>query len=1478
MKNILKKFMIGALFFSTIAFSAPTIWDGTADISWYDPNAQTYTLTTAEQLAGLAKLVNEGRDLFVGKKITLGADIFLNNTTSAATGEWKDGTHQIWVPIGSESRPFKGTFNGSAGGNNHKVYGLYINDPSLNDAGFFGHTYGASICSVDVRVGYVSGQDYVGSLIGHAERTTIKKIRAEVDVNGNNYIGGLIGYAEDFRVLNSHFLGNVVGAGDYIGGIIGKSYNEAENYTSDYTNDVVSNSYVTGSVKGFNYVGGAIGMDSVYRDSSSNSEYNNVWKRRLVHVNVQGTIDGQSYVGGIVGKLSFFNENTSAPFRFTTVIDSCSLTKGNVNGTSYVGGLIGYNTHGSIQNSHSEGDVVGTDDYVGGLIGLSYYFWEEGLEVQRNIAYNSYSVGNVKGNNYIGGAIGLDSIRWKRYSSSVFLTNRIAKINAQGSIAGNAYVGGVAGGIKSNSPRVSIVSIIDSSYHIGGTVNGADYVGGVIGYIDGSILSSYSKGDVIGAGDFVGGVVGLAVRCLREGFIFKDDTTYIKDSYSVGNVKGIRYVGGVVGADSIYRRNDDYNKYKLIVKINSGNSSKGRIEGISYVGGLIGKQEFGGNVTDIAFYVNSCSHSDGDVIADSNYVGGLVGFSRGVIDSSSHIDGNVVGNEYVGGLTGYTTYTIMHSYSRGNVVGTNSYVGGVLGYGVDVRRSYAEGNVSSGSNYVGGLVGFSKGIIDSSYHIGESVTGYSYVGGLVGKGESISRSMALGNVSGKSYLGGLVGMSNGYIVQSYANGNVVGDNYLGGLIGYGGVLLRESYVSGNIEGKEGDSVYVGCIIGYGSLDVSDSYYDSTKCGLDMNGDMRVTSVVGTLGKNTAEMQTQSTFENWNFETYWQIMDNTYPFSKLFTNTLAQATIKTENLEGFVYDGKDKKPKVLTVTVFGKVLAEKKDYTVMYENNRNAGMAIMTVCGVAPYISCKKFYFEIEPAAIELTITPIENTVYTGKAATPEVVVYDSKKMFSGGVCIPEEACKNMGLLPDSTYMIEYKDNINAGIATVVVTMNGNYRGSDSTTFIVEKATPVISQNPKASDIVLGETLASSELTGGKADTDGKFVWKSPSTKPTLENDGYAVVFVPTDSANFSKSTEIIVPLKVVDVVNVIVHAGRATLDSFVVVKGTGYTLPKAPDSVGYVFDGFYNGKKLVGKSGEKITINEDMVLETAYQIKKFVVTFKNGTTTLQTSDVAYGSKPSYTGDTPTKTSTDKYSYTFKGWNPTITSVTESATYTAVFDSTLRKYTVTFKNGTTTLQTSEVAYGTKSSYSGDTPTKTSTDKYSYTFKGWSPTLASVTGTTTYAAVFDSTLRKYTITFKNGSTTLQTSDVAYGVKPSYTGTTPTKKATNKYTYKFKGWNPAIATVTKAATYQAVFDSTKVTGIVEGRLASLGLSVRAVSRSIQISAAPKNSTYAVLDMQGRVLLSGRVESVNFNIAVPNTGSYLVRVGNATRKVQVK
>lgn len=58
-------------------------WDGTADTSWYtkaDANATEYHITTAEQLAGLAQLVNAdpGTTNFAGKTFYLDNDLDLS--------------------------------------------------------------------------------------------------------------------------------------------------------------------------------------------------------------------------------------------------------------------------------------------------------------------------------------------------------------------------------------------------------------------------------------------------------------------------------------------------------------------------------------------------------------------------------------------------------------------------------------------------------------------------------------------------------------------------------------------------------------------------------------------------------------------------------------------------------------------------------------------------------------------------------------------------------------------------------------------------------------------------------------------------------------------------------------------------------------------------------------------------------------------------------------------------------------------------------------------------------------------------------------------------------------------------------------------------------------------------------------------------------------------------------------------------------
>ena len=58
----------------------------------------------------------------------------------------------------------------------------------------------------------------------------------------------------------------------------------------------------------------------------------------------------------------------------------------------------------------------------------------------------------------------------------------------------------------------------------------------------------------------------------------------------------------------------------------------------------------------------------------------------------------------------------------------------------------------------------------------------------------------------------------------------------------------------------------------------------------------------------------------------------------------------------------------------------------------------------------------------------------------------------------------------------------------------------------------------------------------------------------------------------------------------------------------------------------------------------------------------------------------------------------------------------------------------------------------------------------------------------------------------------------------------------------------------------------------------RSVQIAGAKIGTPYALLDLQGRVLQKGRVESANFNIAVPQSGSYLVRINRQTKRVDVK
>lgn len=77
--------------------------------------------------------------------------------------------------------------------------------------------------------------------------------------------------------------------------------------------------------------------------------------------------------------------------------------------------------------------------------------------------------------------------------------------------------------------------------------------------------------------------------------------------------------------------------------------------------------------------------------------------------------------------------------------------------------------------------------------------------------------------------------------------------------------------------------------------------------------------------------------------------------------------------------------------------------------------------------------------------------------------------------------------------------------------------------------------------------------------------------------------------------------------------------------------------------------------------------------KRYTITWKNGDDVIDTYKLPRGTMAEYLGTNPIKDPDEGYTYTFIGWDPVLAPVTEDATYTAVYKSTPRKYTVTLKS-------------------------------------------------------------------------------------------------------------------------------------------------------------------------------------------------------------
>lgn len=221
-------------------------------------------------------------------------------------------------------------------------------------------------------------------------------------------------------------------------------------------------------------------------------------------------------------------------------------------------------------------------------------------------------------------------------------------------------------------------------------------------------------------------------------------------------------------------------------------------------------------------------------------------------------------------------------------------------------------------------------------------------------------------------------------------------------------------------------------------------------------------------------------------------------------------------------------------------------------------------------------------------------------------------------------------------------------------------------------------------------------------------------------------------------------------------------------------------------------------------------------------------TVLQTSTVEHGSTPSYIKATPTKPATAQYTYTFSGWKPSIGAISGDTTYTAQFTATKRKYTINFVNyDNSPLETKEVEYGVKPTYTGATPKKSSDAQYDYVFSTWTPSIVAVTGAATYKAVFNSVVRYYTISVIDGIINLASGNLADG-KYSY-GSILKIIANEKVGYKFVNWSGNSTSTEKEISHTVTSNASFVANY--RRLQMKFKSVKILHHSTNETASPTN-----------------------------------------------
>ena len=758
---------------------------------------------------------------------------------------------------------------------------------------------------------------------------------------------------------------------------------------------------------------------------------------------------------------------------------------------------------------------------------------------------------------------------------------------------------------------------------------------------------------------------------------------------------------------------------------------------------------------------------------------------------------------------------------------------GVTDSNAVIRNLSSQKTSIKSSKYAGGIVAWNSGTITGCTNGGTVHSGYySYTGGIAGSNYgTITGCTNSGSVSttSSSYTGGIAG-SNGGTITGCTNGGAVSSSYYyytGGIAGYNGGTITDCKNWGSVKADAGlvdsdsssgklrnsfsvaDTAYYG-VIRINSGTVTNCYYDSDILSGRSSG-------APNLGLHTSEMQrdqfawilntTNGTAAHsgvWSRDSvgYPIFADSLHlPIYKVVFDDSGATTNRYTNYKGLVSFPGDPEPpegkmfsgwytddgvKVKSSTVFTK------DQTVH-----------------AVYIDASDIYFSIRFFNADTTLLDSQyvqygkTPIYGGTPTLASTAKYSYT--FEGWHVEPTAATE------DFDYYAVYSETLRSYTVRFL-----DFDGTElqSSTYLYG-ATPGVLKTPTRQSTAAydyafsGWTPAIKSVTGDAVYTalydstkvlytvtfmDGNSVFatvrvpygETANAPGTPAREGYK--FVGWNGALSNVTEDVTVSALFEELVyrDVVIDRGDDGMDTVKVEDDEWFALPEAPEKAGHTFTGWYGPDgDYLGKAGDTVKVSADMRIEPRYEANLYRIAFVNGSDTLQSGEVAYGKLPSYEGKIPTKTSSAKYTYTFKGWEPALKSVTGDAVYTAVFDST---------------KIPQSSSSAASSSSG----KSSSSEASSSSSAKSSSSSAV---------------------ENSSSSSENPDVLVANLPAPT------------------WSVTVS-----------------------------------GRNFQVHAAPVGKPYALFDLQGKVLAKGRIESSEMTLSAPRAGSYIVRIGANTVRMNAK